>query len=128
MENNFVALASGFTCDGVFRFGKHKGKSFVEVAQSDDADYFMWLWEESQPKETVTSDEAWIKHMGYTIVEVVEKHPHWTDYKVRKKPTFYLDKDLKEFITKNFDRLKKEAKRCKDAYEAKRYDEIMRDW
>jgi hypothetical protein len=44
MENNFIALANGFTCDGTFRFGKHKGKSFVEVATDlKEPDYFLWL-------------------------------------------------------------------------------------
>ena len=51
MENNFIALASGFICDGTFRFGKHKGKSFVEVAESRDADYFMWLWSKKEKGE-----------------------------------------------------------------------------
>lgn len=44
MENNFLALVNGFTCDGTFRFGKHKGKSFIEVATDlKEPDYFLWL-------------------------------------------------------------------------------------
>lgn len=44
MENNFLALTNGFTCDGTFRFGKYKGKSFVEVATDlKEPDYFLWL-------------------------------------------------------------------------------------
>jgi len=92
MENNFIALASGFTCDGVFNFGKHKGKSFIEVAESRDADYFMWLWSK------------------------------------KEKGGIYLDKELFHFIISNLDRLKKEGKRCKDIYDAERYDELIRDW
>jgi hypothetical protein len=44
MENNFIALANGFTRDGTFKFGKHKNKSFVEVATNlKEPDYFLWL-------------------------------------------------------------------------------------
>ena len=44
MDNNFITLANGFTCDGTFRFGKHKGKSFVEVTTDlKEPDYFLWL-------------------------------------------------------------------------------------
>jgi len=85
MENNFIG-------GGTFRFGKYKGKSFIDVALSDEADYFIWLWERSE------------------------------------KGKLYLDSDLHEFIKKNLSRLRQEAKRCKEAYEADRYDELMRDW
>jgi hypothetical protein len=44
MENNFITLTSGFTCDGIFGFGKHKGKSFIEVAtELKEPDYFLWI-------------------------------------------------------------------------------------
>lgn len=51
MKNNFVALAHGFTCDGIFKFGKHKGKSYIEVATHlKEPNYFLWLRENAKKK------------------------------------------------------------------------------
>jgi hypothetical protein len=51
MDNDYITLASGFTCNGFFKFGKHKGKSFIEVATDlKEPDYFLWLKENLKGK------------------------------------------------------------------------------
>jgi hypothetical protein len=131
MENNFVAFASGFYGDGIFRFGKHKGKTFVEVATSDDADYFLWLLRESNPqyKTTYAHDKGWAKRNGFKLHKLLPKEvDRFQEAVFVKEARMKLSSDLAEFIERNLPRLKEEAKRCKDAYDANRYEELTRDW
>lgn len=128
MENNFIALSEGFLGDGKFTFGKHRGKSFVEVATSKDVDYFMWLWEKSKPKYKTAwaHDTVWAKKNGWEIVELLPKEKgKYQDAIFVQKPTFQLNQDLEQFIKSNFDRLKKESKRVKNLYKGQRYNELM---
>ena len=121
MENNFVALAYGFTCDGVFKFGKHKGKSFVEVAtELKEPDYFLWLYKKSNPSkikehEPVFGENGvnWFHEQNYQIIEkelIVKAINEWDKdiYRIVafKKPSFRLDNDLRYFIDSNLERLK----------------------
>lgn len=44
MENSYIALCNSLIGDGVFRFGKHKGKTYSDVAiMEKEPDYFLWL-------------------------------------------------------------------------------------
>jgi hypothetical protein len=84
MENNFIALANGFTCDGTFKFGKHKGKSFVEVATDlKEPDYFLWLRKNLKGKldkdlyEFIESNLDKLKTLSKIVYE---REGDWGDY------------------------------------------------
>jgi hypothetical protein len=84
MENNFIALANGFTCDGTFKFGKHKGKSFVEVATDlKEPDYFLWLRKNLKGKLDKDLDEFIESNLDKlkTLSKIVyEREGDWGDY------------------------------------------------
>ena len=131
MENNFISLVEGYHGDGVFKFGKHKGKSFVEVATSDEVDYFMWLWQESNPKYKTTwaHDTSWAKHNGYKLIELLPKEEgKYQNAIFLKEPKFHLDTDLKHFIQINFEKLSEESKKSKERFRDSVIKEILDSW